>query len=105
MYHKQNLLLPNFVCNNTVLCEFTNLGLFLQHMREAAEKRKQLENEHKEAVAALHTKQEEVQTLTQVGGAHRNQGVNGRRPQLRLLVKYIHKTVRTDTDRARYDWL
>ena len=29
----------------------------------------------------------------------------GRRPQFRLLAKYIHKTVRTDTDRARYDWL
>ena len=30
---------------------------------------------------------------------------NGRGPQFRLLAKYIHKTVRTDTDRARYDWL
>ena len=29
----------------------------------------------------------------------------GRRPQFRLLAKYIHKTVRTDTDRARCDWL
>ena len=29
----------------------------------------------------------------------------GRRPQFRLLAKYIHKTVRTDTDRVRYDWL
>ena len=29
----------------------------------------------------------------------------GRRPQFRLLAKYIHKIVRTDTDRARYDWL
>ena len=29
----------------------------------------------------------------------------GRRPQFRLLAKNIHKTVRTDTDRARYDWL
>ena len=29
----------------------------------------------------------------------------GRRPQFRLLAKYIHKTVRTDTDWARYDWL
>ena len=24
---------------------------------------------------------------------------------VRLLAKYIHKTVHTDTDRARYDWL
>ena len=31
--------------------------------------------------------------------------IQGRRPQFRLLAKYIHKTVRTDTDRARYDWL
>ena len=31
--------------------------------------------------------------------------VTGRRPQFRLLAKYIHKTVRTDTDRARCDWL
>ena len=31
--------------------------------------------------------------------------VCGRRPQFRLLAKYIHKTVRTDTDRARCDWL
>ena len=30
---------------------------------------------------------------------------SGRRPQFRLLAKYIHKTVRTDTDSARYDWL
>ena len=30
---------------------------------------------------------------------------DGRRPQFRLLAKYIHKTVRTDTDRARCDWL
>ena len=30
---------------------------------------------------------------------------SGRRPQFRLLAKYIPKTVRTDTDRARYDWL
>ena len=29
----------------------------------------------------------------------------GRRPQFRQLGKYIHKTVRTDTDRARCDWL
>ena len=29
----------------------------------------------------------------------------GRRPQSRLRAKYIHKTVRTVTDRARYDWL
>ena len=29
----------------------------------------------------------------------------GRRPQFRLLAKYIHKTVRTDTDRVRCDWL
>ena len=29
----------------------------------------------------------------------------GRRPQFRLLAKYIHKTVRTDTDRKRCDWL
>ena len=29
----------------------------------------------------------------------------GRRPQFRLLAKYIHKNVRTDTDRARCDWL
>ena len=29
----------------------------------------------------------------------------GRRPQIRLLAKYIPKTVRTDTDRVRYDWL
>ena len=29
----------------------------------------------------------------------------GRRPQFRLLAKSIHKTVRTDTDRARCDWL
>ena len=29
----------------------------------------------------------------------------GRRPPFRLLAKYIHKTVRTDTDRARCDWL
>ena len=29
----------------------------------------------------------------------------GRRPQFRLLAKYIHKTVCTDTDRARCDWL
>ena len=32
-------------------------------------------------------------------------GCEGRRPQFRLLAKYIHKTVRTDTDRARCDWL
>ena len=31
--------------------------------------------------------------------------LGGRRPQFRLLAKYIHKTVRTDTDRARCDWL
>ena len=30
---------------------------------------------------------------------------SGRRPQFRLLAKYIPRTVRTDTDRARYDWL
>ena len=29
----------------------------------------------------------------------------GRRPQFRLLAKYIHKIVRTETDRARNDWL
>ena len=29
----------------------------------------------------------------------------GRRPQFRLLANYIHKTVLTDTDRERYDWL
>ena len=31
--------------------------------------------------------------------------VTGRSPQLRLLAKYNHKTVRTETDRARSDWL
>ena len=31
--------------------------------------------------------------------------LEGRRPQFRLLAKYIHKTVRTDADRARCDWL
>ena len=30
---------------------------------------------------------------------------SGRRPQFRLLAKNIHKTMRTDTDRVRYDWL
>ena len=35
----------------------------------------------------------------------KEQLVEGRRPQFRLLAKYIHKTVRTDTDRARCDWL
>ena len=33
------------------------------------------------------------------------QYVTGRSPQLRPLAKYIHKTVRTYTDRARCDWL
>ena len=34
-------------------------------------------------------------------------GSKGRRPQFHLLEKYIHKTVHTDTDRARFefDWL
>ena len=31
--------------------------------------------------------------------------MSGRRPQFCLLEKYIHKTLRTDTDMARYDWL
>ena len=42
----------------------------------------------------------------QIAAARIVTGTNtGGRPQFRLLAKYIHKTVRTDTDMARYDWL
>ena len=36
---------------------------------------------------------------------YKKQMLEGRRPQFRLPAKYIHKTVRTDTDRACCDWL
>ena len=44
-------------------------------------------------------------TLRVPQAAQPTAGRTGRRPQFRLLAKYIHKTVRTDTDRARCGWL
>lgn len=42
--------------------------LVLQHMRNVAERRQQLEVEHKEALLVLQEKQEEVRRLQQVRG-------------------------------------
>ena len=45
--------------------------LSLQHMREAAERRQQLELEHEQALAFLNAKQQEIQLLQQVSpGVH-----------------------------------
>lgn len=39
-----------------------------QHMREAAERRQQLELEHEQALAVLNAKQQEIDLLQKVGG-------------------------------------
>lgn len=46
-------------------------ALVFQHMREAAQRRRQLEVEHEQARLSLQEKQEEVRRLQQVGAAGR----------------------------------
>ena len=52
------------------------------------------------------TKINHIQLFVQVAKCRIESGAkHRRRPQFRLLAKYIHKTLRTDTDRASFDWL
>lgn len=46
-------------------------GLVFQHMREVAQRRQQLEEEHEQARLSLQEKQEEVRRLQQVGSGAR----------------------------------
>lgn len=49
-----------------------------QHMREAAERRQQLELEHEQALAVLHAKQQEIDLLQKVSCGHAwGRGVEG----------------------------
>lgn len=50
----------------SVMSPFSSLWIVLQHMRNVAERRQQLEVEHKEALLVLQEKQEEVRRLQQV---------------------------------------
>lgn len=55
-----------------------DLALSSQHMREAAERRQQLELEHEQALAVLHAKQQEIELLQKVSGGHAGgRGVEG----------------------------
>lgn len=50
-----------------------------QHMREAAERRQQLELEHEQALAVLHAKQQEIDLLQKVSrGCAWGRGVEGK---------------------------
>lgn len=52
----------------SVVSPLSCVCLVLQHMRNVAERRQQLEVEHKEALLVLQEKQEEVRRLQQVRG-------------------------------------
>lgn len=52
----------------SVVSPLSCVCLVLQHMRNVAERRQQLEVEHKEALLVLQEKQEEVRRLQQVCG-------------------------------------
>lgn len=52
-------------------------SLVLQHMREVAQRRQQLEVEHEQARLSLQEKQEEVRRLQQVGAGAREGWTSG----------------------------
>lgn len=57
-------------CSHSLCSSFAFISLFfsLQHMREAAERRQQLELEHEQALAVLSAKQQEIELLQKVRG-------------------------------------
>lgn len=57
-----------------------------QHMREAAERRQQLELEHEQALAVLNAKQQEIDLLQKVGGLS-PQGLDSLTCPVRLSLK------------------
>lgn len=63
-----------------------------QHMREAAERRQQLELEHEQALAVLNAKQQEIDLLQKVRGLSLTTGFMGQRAFWCTLVQYTCNT-------------
>ncbi|KAI9521712.1 hypothetical protein NQZ68_003867 [Dissostichus eleginoides] len=59
---------------NQLQGKLENLEQVLKHMREAAERRQQLELEHEQALAVLNAKQQEIEVLQKVEAKKEHQG-------------------------------